>query len=176
MNRRCGAATRSRWTRWWGCETVTAGRLGDGPAAARVALLPSLLLMTTMRRALSALLLLVNTGCLSFRELSDPRIPAPGDLPSTLRVVRTDGTSQMLANVRLVADTIYGVWPTNRTRLAVPVSQVARLEVRRFDGWRTALLGGVVDGLGVALWLWIQEVERPVNGVCVAPCPFPAPR
>lgn len=130
-----------------------------------------------MKAPLVALLLFATTGCLTFRDLPYSRSAEAPRFPSTVRVIRTDGTTQLLGGARQVGDTIHGVWPTPHTRYAIPVSQVARIEVRRFDRRRTAAVGGVAVVLGVALWLVVRAAERPVDicaaGGAGAPCPFP---
>jgi len=109
-----------------------------------------------MRRTLPLLVLLALTGCLSFRELPPQSSGEQGALPSTVRVVRVDGTSQLLGNARQVGDTLRGVWPTSATRYAIPVSDVARIEARRFDRRRTAILVGSVLGAAGLLWAWYE--------------------
>jgi hypothetical protein len=76
--------------------------------------------------------------------------PTPGpELPSSLRVWSSEAGATVLAQPFVRGDTLYG--RSRRDTVAFAVSDLARVERPRLDGWRTA--AGVVGGL--AAWITV---------------------
>ena len=89
-------------------------------------------------------------ACTSWHSLSNlpPSTPAVnGGAP--IRVTRVDQSTLELRRAHVVRDTIFGI--AGESEVAIPLSQVTRIEAQKVSGGRTAgLFAGV---LGVALVL-----------------------
>lgn len=108
-------------------------------------------MFTKSPRSVIALLLLASmtlSGCQGWRAQTNP--PSGAQLPNPARITRTDESMLVLRNAAVSHDSIVGqVGRSGATeRVAVPLSQVRRIDARRMDGARTALLGaGVLVGV-----------------------------
>jgi hypothetical protein len=86
-------------------------------------------------------------GCQSWRNSSHPLPQVLADQPSQVRVTRNDGGRFTLRRPRLSGDTLVGDLTSSAASgtIAVPLSEVRSLEVRRFNGLKTA---GLIAGVG----------------------------
>jgi hypothetical protein len=85
-------------------------------------------------------------ACSSWRHSPDPLAKTLADRPGEVRVWRTDGTRFTLRRPRLSGDTLIGEGAASRqSTVAVPLGEIASMEVRRFDGLKTA---GLIAGVG----------------------------
>ncbi|MGH7580926.1 MAG: hypothetical protein ACREM9_12180, partial [Gemmatimonadales bacterium] len=86
-------------------------------------------------------------ACYSWRSSSVPLQQILADQPSQVRVTRADGGRFTLQRPRLSNDTLIGELASSSASgaIAVPLSEVRSLEVRRFDGLETA---GWIAGVG----------------------------
>lgn len=86
----------------------------------------------------------VLSGCHGWRAQANPTPDA--QLPNPARVTRTDGSVLVLRGAVVSQDSITGT--AERSRVAIPLSQVRSIDARRMDGDRTALLGlGILAGV-----------------------------
>ena len=86
-------------------------------------------------------------ACQSWRSSSVSPQQILADQPSQVRVTRADGGRFTLQRPRLSNDTLIGELASSSASraIAVPLSEVRSLEVRRFDGLETA---GLIAGVG----------------------------
>lgn len=101
------------------------------------------------RTRLTALLLLVAyvPACHSWRsEAATPQAVIEAKRPDQIRIIRTDGTRQVLHQPAVVGDTLRG---TSREP-PIPLSDVQTLQTRHEEGGKSILLGlGVIGGVVV---------------------------
>lgn len=79
--------------------------------------------------------------------------PEPRELPSPLRVTMTDGSRLVVWNAEVARDSLVGLVgkrPEERTRAAVPLSQVRRTEARGVDFVETVGLTAAITVLAAA--------------------------
>lgn len=104
-------------------------------------------LISRGRTRLTALVLLLAylPACQSWRtETVTPQAVVEANHPDQLRVVRADGTKQVLHRPAIVADTIRG----RAGEPAIPLSDVQAVETRHGDPGKSLLLGvGIVGGV-----------------------------
>jgi hypothetical protein len=118
-------------------------------------------LVSQARRRITALVLLLAylPACHSWRaETVTPQVLIETKHPDQVRVVRTDGTEQVLHQPAVVADRIHG----RANELPVPLSEIQRIETRYTNVGLTAL--GVAGGLvvvGLATWVAICRSSAP---------------
>jgi hypothetical protein len=93
------------------------------------------------------------SGCYKWSAPGTPVLGGEGDVPSRVRVTLTNFTQLELEDVTLVGDTLRGWANAVQDTVLVPVSTVARLEVRKTN-WVTT---GLLIGLGV--WLAAIAIE-----------------
>ena len=95
--------------------------------------------------ALAASCLLV--ACQSWRSSSRPLPEIVADQRSQVRVTRNDGGVFTLRDPRLSGDTLIGVLASSAANgtIAIPRAEIRSLEIRRFDGLKTA---GLIAGVG----------------------------
>jgi len=82
-----------------------------------------------------------------------PTQPHQQSLTGPVRVTRTNGSSIVLDGVTFEADSVIGrthAWPYER--VAIPTSDVRRVEARRVDPLRTS--AAVVLSLGALVAVW----------------------
>jgi hypothetical protein len=88
------------------------------------------------------------SGCHGWRSRTNP--PSGAQLPNPARITRTDESVLVLRDAAVSHDSIVGQADRSgeAERVAIPLSQVRRIDARGVDGTRTALLGvGVLVGL-----------------------------
>ena len=83
---------------------------------------------------------LVSSGCMAWHSKSAPGAYPGGSLPEKARVTLTDGQVHMLEALRVKDDSLIGFetdadW--DGRRIAAPLDQVAKLEVREVDAVRS---------------------------------------
>ncbi len=78
-----------------------------------------------------------------------------------IRVVRSDGTRTELAAPLIVDDSLVGHRSRPVTRVAIPTTDIKRVEVRKLNGVRTALVvGGVAAAVYLALAAYaVSQIE-----------------
>lgn len=87
------------------------------------------------------------TACHSWRTQSSPVAETLADQPDEVRVTRNDYTQLTLHRPRLSGDTLIGERIASRpVTVSVPLGDIRSIEVRRFDGLKTA---GLIAGVGV---------------------------
>ena len=110
-------------------------------------------LISRGRTRLTALVLLLAylPACQSWRtETVTPQAVIAANHPEQVRVVRADGTKQVLHRPMVVADTLRG----SAGEPAIPLSDVQAVETRHGDPGKSLLLGvGIVGGVLVAVIL-----------------------
>ena len=85
------------------------------------------------------------SGCHGWRSQTNP---PSGALPNPARITRTDASVVVLRDAEVSRDSIVGQVDGGAGRVAIPLSQVQRIDARGMDGGRTALLGvGILVGL-----------------------------
>jgi len=98
------------------------------------------------RHRLPAILLLITylPACHTWRaETVTPQALIETNHPNQIRVVRADGTKQVLSHALVRADTLWGVSPEP----AIPLSDVQTIETRHRDVGMSVLAGaGVTAG------------------------------
>jgi hypothetical protein len=111
---------------------------------------PSFRRSIAVRRTVALLLLpLVATNCQSWRAAEvEPRALVESEHPRDVRVTTLDSTRYVIDRPRIVADTLVG--RRDNLTVAVPLRDVARVDVRRFSPGKTAAVLLVV-GLFAAL-------------------------
>ena len=94
--------------------------------------------MRWRRRFLPALVVL-STGCITWREIPVPTPPAPPNvLTDVSRVRLTNGESPEFLTLVVATDSLFGVRNNlARTRMSIGFEQVRRIEVRKKDGPKT---------------------------------------
>jgi hypothetical protein len=88
------------------------------------------------------------SGCHGWRSQTNP--PSGAQLPDPARITRTDASVVVLRDAAVSRDSIVGQVDRSggTERVAIPLSQVRRIDARGMDGGRTALLGaGILAGL-----------------------------
>jgi hypothetical protein len=101
----------------------------------------------------SLLFLLGTAGCTSWRtqQLAPQQVISERH-PDRIRVTLTDSSTLVLQHPTVSGDSIIGV--TSQTQVSVAPAQVARLQVRRPNGWKTFglvyLVVGTIAGIGMA--------------------------
>jgi hypothetical protein len=105
-------------------------------------------------------------ACYSWRTSTVPVDQALTNRPDEVRVTRHDGTQLILSSPHLSGDTLIGVRRASRSEVsvAVPLSDVRAIEVRRFDGVETA---GLIVGVGATAILIAAAVGGSDNGGAV---------
>jgi hypothetical protein len=90
----------------------------------------------------------VLTACRSWRSSTVPLPQVVASQPSQVRVTRNDGGRFTLQRPRLSGDTLLGELASSSATgtIAVALSEIRSMEVRRFDGLKTA---GLIAGIGV---------------------------
>lgn len=92
--------------------------------------------------ALALLASVILSGCHGWRPQTSPT--AGAQLPNPARVTPMEGSEIVLRNATVSQDSLVGTGERGQ-RVALPLSQVRRVEARRVDGGRTALLvGGIL--------------------------------
>jgi hypothetical protein len=94
--------------------------------------------------------LAVSLSLVACRSWRSPSLPLPevvADHPSQVRVVRSDGGRFTLRQPRLSGDTLIGELASSSAKgtIAIPRGDIRSLEIRRFDGLKTA---GLIAGVG----------------------------
>jgi hypothetical protein len=86
-------------------------------------------------------------ACQSWRSRSQPLPEVVAGQPSQVRVTRHDGGRFTLRQPRLSGDTLFGQLASSSAKgtIAIPRADISALEVRRFDGLKTA---GLIAGVG----------------------------
>jgi len=123
-------------------------RFAGARSSGRVLLAP---LVSRGRSRLTALVLLLVylPACHSWRtETVAPQVVIEAKHPDQIRIVRADGTKQVVHQPAVVADTLRGT----PGEPVIPMSDVRAVETRRVSGGRTMLLV-VGGGLGAALFV-----------------------
>lgn len=93
----------------------------------------------TRRLALVLPLLAAAGGCATWsRQSTSARQARYETYAGTVRVTRTNGESIVLDRVTVGVDSVVGLDHGSRTRVAIPASDVRRLESRRVEPVRTA--------------------------------------
>jgi hypothetical protein len=88
------------------------------------------------------------TGCSALRPVSKPAEFVAEQQPELVRVVeKQNGAVLLLVNPTLNGDTLIGMRPEGRHRVALPLDQIHSLSARRIHGPRTALLLGAMAAL-----------------------------
>ena len=101
--------------------------------------------MRARRRAFALWL----TACHTWRPVQ--LAPTPGfQEKERVRVVRSNGSRIELASPSIVDDSLVGQGRRPDTRVAIPMTEVRRVETRRLSTMRTVLL---VGGVAVAVYL-----------------------
>ena len=89
-------------------------------------------------------------GSCTYWESYPPLAPtSPSRLPSSLRVAFDTGTSVLLVDPFVRADTLFG--RTGRNTVGVPLGQIRKLQRQRVHGLRTL---GLVAGVS-AVWITV---------------------
>jgi hypothetical protein len=110
----------------------------------------------SIRRVVSALLLVTYLpACTSFQATTQPvaDLTAPPKSVEKMRVITTKGATIELEYPRVVNDTLYGGPVTSTTKagpIAVPVTDIRTIEIRKSDGGKTVAL---IVGIGAVLAL-----------------------
>jgi hypothetical protein len=78
-----------------------------------------------------------------------------------VRVTRNDGTALVLSSTRIANDSVIGAWPGSWTRVAVPVSDVKRLETYRVSADRTTIVVIGVAAAAIVFGIAFKKVTRP---------------
>lgn len=91
------------------------------------------------RRRIAPALLVLSTGCITWREIPVPTPPAPPNvLTDVSRVRLNNGESPEFLTLVVATDSLFGVRNNlARTRMSVSFDQVRRIEVRKKDGPKT---------------------------------------
>ncbi len=112
--------------------------------------------MSIIRTALLiAVTCLVLSGCMVWHAKPSPETYLADHVPGKARVTLTDGQVHLLESVRVKGDSLIGFetdadW--NGRRIAAPLDQVFKLEVREVDAVRTLLYtGGMVAFLALPM-------------------------
>jgi hypothetical protein len=85
-------------------------------------------------------LLLGAVGCATVRPVLQPAQFIPGTNPDVILVVYNDNSEVPVAKPRLVGDTLVGTWVGVGEAVAVPLSQIQRIDAKQRSAKRTALL------------------------------------
>ncbi len=107
-------------------------------------------------RLLSLFFALGLGACTSWQPMSVRDI-GPSPHPDRIRVTTND-RSEMVANARIVDDTLRGDIRSNTGSvggtMSVPLNQVRRVERSGYDGGKTKIAAGIILA-PVALFLWV---------------------
>ena len=111
----------------------------------------------SFRRVVSALLLVVYLpACTSFQATTQPlsELTAPPKPAEKVRITTSDGKQRDVDAPRVVNDTLYGsAWETGpggkpaAVAVALPLSEIRAVEVRKSDGSKTAILAVGIVGV-----------------------------
>lgn len=94
-----------------------------------------------IRRIALALPLLAATGCATWSQRSSSVGSQDVTYAGTMRVTRADGGSIVLDRVTIGVDSVVGIdHASPRARVAIPTSEVRRLESRKVEPVRTGAL------------------------------------
>jgi len=129
----------------------------------------------SFRRVVSALLLIAYLpACTSFQATSQPlsELTAPPKPAEKVRITTSDGKQRDVDAPRVVNDTLYGsAWETGPSgkpgavAVALPLSEVRTVEVRKSDGTNTAILiGGIVLIFVVGAVAWSNSDWLDLSG------------
>jgi hypothetical protein len=87
-----------------------------------------------------------------------------------VRVTRNDGTGLVLVSTRIANDSVIGAWAGSSTRVAVPASDVKRLETYRVSADRTTI---VVIGVAAAAIVFAIAFKKATSPKPYDFCPGP---
>jgi len=129
----------------------------------------------SFRRVVSIFLLLAYVpACTSFQSTSQPlaELTAPPKPVKTVRVVTTAGTSIEVDAPRVVNDTLFGsAWTAGSggkqtaEPVALPLTDIQTVKVKKSDGTSTALLvGGIVLVIVVGAVAWSNSDWLDLSG------------
>jgi hypothetical protein len=90
------------------------------------------------------------------------------DVNTRVRVTRNDGTALVLVSTRIANDSIVGVWAGSSTRMALPVTDIRRLDTYGVSADRTT---AVVVGVAVATLVFIVAFRKATQPKPFDPCP-----
>jgi hypothetical protein len=85
-------------------------------------------------------LLIGSLACASVQPVLQPAEFIPRTNPDLVLVVYKDNSEVPVAKPRLVGDTLVGTWVGVNEPVAVPLSEVQRIDAKQRSGKRTALL------------------------------------
>ena len=129
--------------------------------------------MPRIRRLLLPLVLLsALSACQSWN--GHRMRPAPRELPSPLRVTLTDGSRLVVWNAEVRSDSLVGLVgrrPQERTRAAVPLSQVRLTEARGVDFVATTGLTAAVTLVVAVTVVFAAMVALGSGGGSAGPTP-----
>lgn len=130
----------------------------------------------SIRTFVSAILLLAYLpACTSFQATTQPlsELTAPPKPADKVRITTSDGAQREVDAPRVVNDTLYGTaWETDPSGkpgavpVALPLSEIRTVEVRKSDGTNTAILvGGIVLVVVVAAVAWSNSDWLDLSGL-----------
>lgn len=118
------------------------------------------------RRIALVLPLLAATGCATWSQRSSSVGSQDVTYAGTMRVTRADGGSIVLDRVTIGVDSVVGIDHTSpHARVAIPTSEVRRLESRKSQPVRTAALAAV--GVAAA-FVAVFAITYHSECVCIA--------
>lgn len=97
-------------------------------------------MLTGRLMALAALLLGGVAGCVSVQAVQQPAEFIPRVKPDVVVVIYKDNSQVAVAKPRVIGDTLVGTWVGLGEPVAVPWSDVQRIDAKQRSGKRTALL------------------------------------
>ncbi len=112
-----------------------------------------------MRRVVLLVLVVSLSGCMVHRPF-EPN-PGPGGTlgKHRIRAELSDGSRVLVGDARIASDTLLGRRLWDLTPVALPMTEVRRVEVPRVSVRRTAMLAA---GLGLAWWIGAKWIDSQV--------------
>ena len=107
-------------------------------------------------------------ACTTMRRVPPAEFLAKNS-PDVVWVTHANKTVIPVAQPELAGDTIRGMWRGTQRPVAIPLNEVARVQARIRDPWRTAVLGTALGVAAVAsvYFLWISKAgPRPAGVAC----------